>query len=128
MRKYCTVRFNRYVKTFRKNLVIGRHDSLRSHTTHTACLFWGGGGGTRQAMYVKHNIEARSNSHSCLGKELLLLLLLLLLLQYYYYYYYYSITYSESVFVALGIQHVMRVRRIVICDLSGSTVFFHIIS
>jgi hypothetical protein len=29
---------------------------------------------------------------------------------------------------ALGIQLVMRVRRIVICGLSGSTIFFHIIS
>jgi len=31
-------------------------------------------------------------------------------------------------FVALGIQQAMRVRRIVICGLSNSTVFFHIIS
>jgi hypothetical protein len=39
-----------------------------------------------------------------------------------------SITYSECVFVALGIQHAMRVRYIVICGLSGSTVFFHIMT
>ena len=32
-----------------------------------------------------------------------------------------SITYSESVFVALGIQH--EIRRIIICGLSGSTIF-----
>ena len=35
-----------------------------------------------------------------------------------------SITYSECVFVALGIQHSMRMRPI---TLSGSTMFFHII-
>jgi len=39
-----------------------------------------------------------------------------------------SINYSESVFVALGIKHAMPKRHIVICGLSGSAVFFHIIS
>ena len=38
-----------------------------------------------------------------------------------------SITYSECEFVALVIQHAIRVRRIVISSLSGSTVFFHIL-
>jgi hypothetical protein len=35
-----------------------------------------------------------------------------------------SITYREFVFVALGIQHAKRMRRIIICSLSGSTIFF----
>ena len=32
------------------------------------------------------------------------------------------------VFVALGTQHAMRMRHIVICSLPRSTIFFHIIS
>ena len=39
-----------------------------------------------------------------------------------------KITYSECVFVDLGIQNIMCMRHIVICGLSGSTVFLHIIS
>jgi hypothetical protein len=39
-----------------------------------------------------------------------------------------SITYSVRVFVAFGTKHAMRMRHIVICDLPGSTIFFHIIS
>jgi DNA-binding transcriptional MocR family regulator len=39
-----------------------------------------------------------------------------------------SITYSERVFVASGSQRAMSMRHIVICDLPGSTIFFHIIS
>jgi hypothetical protein len=39
-----------------------------------------------------------------------------------------GITYFESVFVALGNQHAVRMRRIVVCGLPLSTLFFHIIS
>jgi hypothetical protein len=38
------------------------------------------------------------------------------------------ITYSECLFVALGLQHAMHMCHIVICGLSGSTIFFQIIS
>jgi len=38
-----------------------------------------------------------------------------------------SITYSELVFVALGIQHATLMLHIVICGVSDSMIFFHII-
>jgi len=39
-----------------------------------------------------------------------------------------SIIQHGCVFVALGIQHAMCMRNIVICGLPGSSSFFHIIS
>jgi len=53
--------------------------------------------------------ETSSRNHCCHGKTI-------------------SVTYSECVSVALVTQHAMRMRRIVICGPSGSTIFFHIIS
>ena len=60
-------------------------------------------------MYVQRSIEACSCKHCCSAKAI-------------------SNSYSERVFVALVIQHAMRMRHIVICGLPGSTVLFHIIS
>jgi len=56
-------------------------------------------------MYVLRYTEACSCNHCCSGKSL-------------------STTYSMCVFVALGIQHAMRTRNIVICGLYVSTIFF----
>jgi hypothetical protein len=60
-------------------------------------------------MYVERKIEARSCNQCCSGKAT-------------------SITHSECVFVALGMQHAVRMRRTVICGLTSRTIFFHIIS
>jgi hypothetical protein len=46
-------------------------------------------------MYVKRNIQARSCNQCCSGKAI-------------------SMTYSECVFVALGIQNAMRMRHIIL--------------
>jgi hypothetical protein len=56
-------------------------------------------------VYVYRNMQARSRNHCCCGKAI-------------------SITYSECVSVAIFIQHAMLMRRIVICGLPGSTIFF----
>jgi hypothetical protein len=65
--------------------------------------------GTRQALHLYRNIERRFCKHCCSGKVI-------------------STIYSECAFVALGIQHAMRMRHIVICVLPGSKIFFHIVS
>jgi len=56
-------------------------------------------------MFAYRTTEARSCNHSCSGKAI-------------------NITYSECVFVALGIQNSMRMLYIVICGLPRSTIFF----
>jgi hypothetical protein len=50
---------------------------------------------TRHTMYVQPNIEARSRNHVCRGKAI-------------------GITYSECVSVCLVIQHVVRMRFIIL--------------
>jgi hypothetical protein len=62
----------------------------------------------RQFTY-KRNIEARWSNCCWQGKAL-------------------NITYSQRVFVALGIQHSMQMRYIVICGVPCCTLFFYIIS
>ena len=61
----------------------------------------------RQCTY-KLNIIVRSYNHCCSGKAV-------------------STTYSECVFLVLGIQHAKGMRLFVMCALSGSTLYFQII-
>jgi hypothetical protein len=56
-------------------------------------------------MYVQRNIEARSFNHCCSGKAL-------------------SITYSESVFVALDIQHATCMRRVTLSSVAWPALQF----
>ena len=62
---------------------------------------------TRQAIYILRNNEARLCNYCCRGKAI-------------------SITHSECVFLALVIQHAMRMSDIAVCDLAGCIIFFHI--
>ena len=59
--------------------------------------------------YYKRNFKARSCNRCCYGKAI-------------------SIIHSEYMFIAFLILHAMRMCRIVVCGLSRSTLFFHIIS
>jgi hypothetical protein len=55
---------------------------------------------TQDRQYAnKRNSEASSRTHSCRGKSI-------------------SITHSECVFVALGIQHAKRIRRIIVSSVA----------
>jgi hypothetical protein len=63
---------------------------------------------TVQAMKEQFKFVARSRNHCCCGKAI-------------------SITYSECLSILLFIQHAMLMRHIVTCDLSGSTIFFHLL-
>jgi len=57
----------------------------------------------------KHNTEFRANSYFCSPEAEI-------------------ITYSELVSVALVTQHIICMGHIIICGLSGSTIFLHITS
>ena len=65
-------------------------------------------GETQHAMHVQINIGVRLCSYSCSGTAM-------------------SIIQSLYVFVAVGIQHAMLMRRVGRCGLPRPTVFFHII-
>jgi hypothetical protein len=56
-------------------------------------------------MYVRRNVEARSCNHCCSGKAI-------------------SISHSKCVFVALGIQHAMRMHRVILSSVVGPALHY----
>ena len=78
-------------------------------TLHSTCCAVRSPMSTREAMHVLHNTQARLRNHCCSGKAI-------------------TITISECVFYSHSYPACKRMRHIFICDLSGCTVFFHIIS
>jgi len=70
---------------------------------------WFSVGVTRQAMYLQRTVDALSWNYCCCRKSV-------------------SVTYSESVSVALDIQQAKRMPHIAIYGLSGCSIFLHIIS
>ena len=85
------------------HIIYIKYSVRTSKRTHTASIR------KRQAMYTKRNTETRSCNNYCGEKAI-------------------SITHSEYVSVALGIQHAMRMRRVVIRGLCGSTIYFFTLS
>jgi len=59
-------------------------------------------------MYVQRNIEARSFKHCCSGRAVSVT----------------CVTYSESVFVALDIQHAVRMRRVTLSSVAWPALQF----
>jgi len=59
---------------------------------------------TRHAMYASRDTEALSCNRWYGGKAI-------------------SITYAECAFVVFGIEHAIRMRNIIVCGLSGSSIF-----
>jgi len=64
---------------------------------------------TRTAVYMQRNFESRSCNHCRCGKAT-------------------NITYSECVFVALGIQHAMRMRLLPFMARPSPQYLFHFVS